>query len=225
MHELMHVPEPGGPGGLAIVGARSYEYEPHPAPGGGDGRKTQLVRGPQSAQSVHAAQIEYSPPAPPSSQSPSEAKRQVFTQVPEPGGPGGGESAGGGGGGAGGAGGRGGGGETKTQCARMPQSLQSVHAEHALYSEPAPPSSQSPSLAQRHEFTHVPLPGGPGAGDGGVPTQAPGERCVGGGGGPAPKTQLARGPQSVQSVHGEHAEYSPPAPPSSQGCAPRHDHC
>ena len=41
-----------------------------------------------------------------------------------------------------------------------------VHAVQALYSEPAPPSSQSPSLWKRHVLTQVPDPGGPGGGGG-----------------------------------------------------------
>ena len=35
---------------------------------------------------------------------------------------------------------------------REPQSAQSVPQVHAVYSEPAPPSSQSPSLAAEHVF-------------------------------------------------------------------------
>ena len=45
------------------------------------------TRGPQSKQSVHGVQKPYSPPGPPSSQSPSVAKMHVLTHVPEPGGP------------------------------------------------------------------------------------------------------------------------------------------
>ena len=55
---------------------KAYHHEPPP---GGDGEVKQLTRGPQSLQSVHGAQTEYSPPLPPSSQSPSEAKVHVFT--------------------------------------------------------------------------------------------------------------------------------------------------
>ena len=47
---------------------------------------------------------------------------------------------------------------------RGPQSVQSVHAEQSEYSEPAPPSSQSPSEAWTHVLTQ---PGGPGGGEGG----------------------------------------------------------
>ena len=52
----------------------------------------------------------------------------------------------GGGGGGGGAGEGGGGGQ------RLPQSRQSDPNEQVLYSAPGPPSSQSLSLAWRHEF-------------------------------------------------------------------------
>ena len=114
--------------------------------GGGEGRgggglwlKVQPERGPQSAQSVQGKQIAYSLPAPPSSQSPSEAKMHVLTHVPEPGGPGGGGGR---------RGGLGGGGERmQDEEEREPQSTQSVHGVQTPYSEPAPPSSQSPSEA------------------------------------------------------------------------------
>ena len=49
--------------------------------GGGDGEKLQLVRGPQSWQSVHGLHAWNSEPDPPSSQSPSDAYRQVFTRA------------------------------------------------------------------------------------------------------------------------------------------------
>ena len=100
------------------------------------------------------------------------------------------------GGGGGGAGEPGGGGPPKVQLERGPQSSQSVHAEHAENSPPLPPSSHSPSEANWHVLTQVPLPGGPGGGGG--------ERL-----------QYARGPQSAQSVHAGHAEYSEPLPPPS----------
>ena len=86
---------------------------------------------------------------------------------------------------------------------RGPQSSQSVHAVHVLNSEPSPPSSQSPSDANAHVFTHVPEPGGPGGGGGGgtlCPSQLP----------------ASRGPQSSQSWHGLHVWNSEPSPPSSQ---------
>jgi len=126
LHVLKHVPEPGGPGG------------------GGDGDggakvKEQPVRVPQSVQSVHGVHTEYSWPLPPSSQSPSEAYRHVSTHVPEPGGPGGG--------GGGRPEGGGGGLAPQLSASRGPQSLQSVHAVQSEYSNPVPPSSQSPSEA------------------------------------------------------------------------------
>ena len=65
----------GGNGALGGWGGR----------GGGDGS---MRRGPQSLQSVQAVHDEYSLPRPPSSQSPSDEKRHVLTQVPLLGGPG-----------------------------------------------------------------------------------------------------------------------------------------
>ena len=137
VHVLTHVPEPGGPGGGGLAPA---VHEP-------------ASRGPQSAQSWHALHVEYSEPAPPSSQSPSEANTHVLRQVPEPGGPGGG--------------GEGGGGLAPTvhePASRGPQSAQSWQGPHDEYSEPRPPSSQSPSEANTHVFRQVPEPGGPGGG-------------------------------------------------------------
>ena len=60
---------------------------------------------------------------------------------------GGGGGVGGGGGGGGDGGGGGGGGPPKVQPVRGPQSAQSVHGVQTPYSEPLPPSSQSPSEA------------------------------------------------------------------------------
>ena len=65
--------------------------------GGGDNRWPHIDRAPQSKQSVHRAHRSYSAPAPPSSQSPSEAKGHVLPQAPMGGG-GGGDGSGGGGG-------------------------------------------------------------------------------------------------------------------------------
>ena len=229
-----------------------------PPDGGGDGGgggtpKPQWARRPQSWQSVHAVHVENSEPSPPSSQSPSPLKVHVLTQVPPPGG------AGEGGGGQGGGGestvmppgaGGGGGGAGLLLCSqlpgsRSPQSAQSWHGVQLAYSEPSPPSSQSPSLAKMHVFRHVPLPGlqakrhtlkppdqpqkGQGAGGrmrlgckGAVATI--GSRTAygpGGGGdgviegGGIAKAQLTRGPQSWQSVHAVHDENSEPSPPSS----------
>ena len=147
MHVLTHVPEPGGPGGGGErVGGRG---------GGGGAKHVPDRRGPQSAQSVHRAQIAYPEPSPPSSQAPSEAQTHVFMQMPEPGGPGGGGLGGDGGrnrppGGLGGGGGLGRGGLAAfwhEPARRGPQSKQSVHGVQIAYPEPAPPSSQSPSRA------------------------------------------------------------------------------
>ena len=131
-------------------------------------------RGPQSAQSVHAVQVVYSEPEPPSSQSPSEAKRHVLMHVPPPGGAGGGGEGGCAGGDGGGystpgdGGVRGGlGSPAQLPGSRVPQSKQSLHAVQVVYSEPEPPSSQSPSEAKRHVFRQRPLPGGPGGGGAG----------------------------------------------------------
>ena len=65
---------------------------------------------------------------------------------------------------------------------RGPQSVQSVPTEQMLCSEPGPPSSQSPSLAQLHVVLHM-------TGVGEVKGNA-------GGSGDG----YGRGPQSVQSV-------------------------
>lgn len=133
-------------------------------PGEGEGGAivaAQLVRGPQSWQSVHGVHEPYSEPCPPSSQSPSEWNWQVFMHVPEPGGPGGG--GGEGGAGEGWCGGRGGW-RAQLPATRGPQSSQSSQGVHWLNSEPGPPSSQSPSEAKTHVLRHSPPPGGAGGG-------------------------------------------------------------
>jgi len=56
---------------------------------------------------------------------------------------------------------------------RGPQSVQSVPSEHELYSEPGPPSSQSPSDAQLHDSVQM-VPGS-GGGVGGAGGGAGGE--------------------------------------------------
>ena len=132
--------------------------------GGGEGRgggglwlKVQPERGPQSAQSVQGVQMPYSAPLPPSSQSPSEAKLQVLTHVPEPGGPGGGLGLGGGRGlrGTGERRGGLGGGRVQKLGRRGPQSAQSEQGAQNAYSLPMPPSSQSPSPDQMQSSRHV----------------------------------------------------------------------
>ena len=95
--------------------------------GGGD------IRGPQSVQSVPRVQSEYSAPAPPSSQRPSEAKLHVSEQVcalEESDGEGGDGDGGGGDG-----------------DIRGPQSVQSVPRVQSEYWAPGPPSSHQPSEA------------------------------------------------------------------------------
>jgi len=157
---------------------------------------------------VHGVQMPYSPPGPPSSQSPSLAKMHVLMQVPEPGGPGAGLGLGGGRGlrGMGERRGGLGGGRVHEPGRRGPQSAQSVQGEQNAYSFPTPPSSQSPSPAKMHELEHVSwVPGGNGGGGEGR-----------GGGGLWLKEQPERGPQSAQSVHGVQMPYSAPLPPSSQ---------
>ena len=67
----------------------------------------------------------------------------------------------------GGDGGKSGGDGGGGTAARKPQSVQSVPIPHALYSAPAPPSSQKPSDGYRHASTHVGLLGIEGGGEDG----------------------------------------------------------
>lgn len=180
---LTHVPLPGGPGAGDGGGGDAFT----PGDGGGLAPPAQLPGslGPQSAQSSHGEHVENSLPCPPSSQSPSDAKRHVFRHSPDPGGPGGGGAGDGGDGGC----------TVKSpQCARGPQSAQSVHAEHDEYCEPLPPSSHSPSSENVHVLTQVPPPGGAGTGGG----------AGNGAGGNSSQLPARRGPQSAQSVHAVH---------------------
>ena len=124
-----------------------------------------MSRGPQSVQSVPPAHIEYSAPPPPSSQSPSSKESHVLEQPTL--------LAGGGGGGRGGA-----------VAVRGPQSAQSVPKMHIENSDPAPPSSQSPSSGKMHVLVQP-----------GTAVKGGGGGCFGGDGG-----KNGRGPQSVQSV-------------------------
>ena len=101
-------------------------------------------------------------------------------------------------------------------CGRGPQSAQSVPAGHIVYVAPRPPSSQSPSLANRHELAHA--IGGEGEGGGGRGEGGGGGVGEGGGGAerPAMLPVAHRAPQSAQSVPYAQLEYSEPGPPSEQ---------
>ena len=123
----------------------------------------------QSAQSVQASHEPYSAPTPPSSQSPSLLYAHSFVHTvlgaasvgggelvdrgDSSGGGGEGSAGGDGSGGPGGGGARGDGREGSGGLEAAPphsalagQSVQSVQIAHDVYSAPAPPSSQSPSL-------------------------------------------------------------------------------
>ena len=102
----------------------------HPAAVGegvitGEGAGGDEPRGPQSVQSVPREQRLYEAPVPPSSQPPSLGHMHVSVHPL----------------------GRGAGGGMVAATMRGPQSLQSVPTEHEVNSAPAPPSSQSPSVA------------------------------------------------------------------------------
>ena len=116
--------------------------------GGGGGT---LERGPQSEQSSPNEHAANSEPGPPSSQSPSdvnEHKASLEHSCRDPGGSGGGGCGDG-------------------DTVRQPQSSQSVPMEQDEYSEPAPPSSQSPSDTKGHDRSLAQsAPGGSGAGEG-----------------------------------------------------------
>ena len=117
--------------------------------GGEGGRSGGITRGPQSVQSVPRWQDEYSDPRPPSSHLPSEAKKGHASRHWLPPGSVGGEGGGGGEGGVGGKDGEGGGGGGESGgvgdgITRGPQSVQSVPRGQSEYSDPGPPSSQSP---------------------------------------------------------------------------------
>ena len=96
--------------------------------GGGEGGR--MPRSPQSKQSLPSAQRPYSSPAPPSSQSVSEACTHSLLQPGLPGG-------------------CGGGGAGPCDTGRRPQSKQSVPHAQFSYSEPSPPSSHSPLSASQ----------------------------------------------------------------------------
>ena len=88
------------------------------------------------------------------------ANLHVFKQVPLPGGPGGGTDGGGGeclpsSGLPGGRGGE----DAQLPATLGPQSAQSEQAVHDAYSEPLPPSSQSPSDSNEHVLIHTCLEG------------------------------------------------------------------
>ena len=113
-----------------------------------------------------------------------------------------GEGGGEGGEGGGDGGGDGGGGAAQ----RSPQSSQSVPTLQAAYSEPGPPSSQSPSAGYDVQL----LAQHGGGGEGGA---------AGGGG------RTHRGPQSSQSCPSTQKAYAEPGPPSSQAPSPaRYSH-
>ena len=99
-------------------------------------------------------------------------------------------------------------------ASRGPQSSQSSQELHAAYSEPSPPSSQSPSPAKAHVLRHSAAAGRPGGGGDGLMD----------GGWIVSKLQPERGPQSSQSVHTSHAPNSAPSPPSSQSPSPAKAH-
>jgi len=101
-----------------------------PAGAGGGGAQIDDGRGPQSAQSLQMSQRAYSEPWPPSSQSLSDAWKHVLMQMPLPS-----------------YGGYGGYATVHSAAERGPQSWQSEQWSHRPYSEPWPPSSQSPSEA------------------------------------------------------------------------------
>ena len=192
-HEVYSAPSPPSsqsPSEVNTHVSATSAHTPPPGRGGGEGAGEGSTRAPQSEQSEPRGHAVYSEPTPPSSHSPSAKKVQMAalsTHEAPVGVPAGAATGGGGGGGGG--------------SARPPQSLQSVDGGHAVYSEPGPPSSHSPSKVYEHSAsssTHAPVDVYRGAAGGGE------------------IAAWLRAPQSVQSAPSTHAVNSEPAPPSSQ---------